>query len=80
MTILGVLSFAEQGSNNDGVIMNLVILIIIGVYDIVNNLGSLVARFLFLPIEESFYIFFAHLLVRGEKSIDQKRVRFNFLN
>ncbi|XP_066520508.1 man(5)GlcNAc(2)-PP-dolichol translocation protein RFT1 isoform X2 [Hoplias malabaricus] len=30
-----------------------------GVYDIVNNLGSMVARFLFLPIEESFYVFFA---------------------
>lgn len=47
----------------------------LGVYDIVNNLGSLVARFLFLSIEESFYIFFAQLLVRGEKSVDQKRVR-----
>ncbi|KAG2470416.1 SMBT1 protein, partial [Polypterus senegalus] len=33
-----------------------------GVYDIVNNLGSLVARFVFLPIEESFYIFFAKVL------------------
>ncbi|XP_024051447.1 protein RFT1 homolog [Terrapene carolina triunguis] len=36
-----------------------------GVYDIVNNLGSLVARFIFLPIEESFYIFFAKVLERG---------------
>ncbi|TFK04962.1 Protein RFT1-like protein [Platysternon megacephalum] len=36
-----------------------------GVYDTVNNLGSLVARFIFLPIEESFYIFFAKVLERG---------------
>ncbi|XP_074861523.1 man(5)GlcNAc(2)-PP-dolichol translocation protein RFT1 isoform X3 [Carettochelys insculpta] len=36
-----------------------------GVYDIVNNLGSLVARFIFLPIEESFYVFFAKVLERG---------------
>ncbi|RVE73238.1 hypothetical protein OJAV_G00048770 [Oryzias javanicus] len=36
-----------------------------GVYDIVNNLGSMVARFVFLPIEESFYIFFANILERG---------------
>ena len=33
-----------------------------GVYDIVNNLGSLVARFLFLPIEESFYIYFRKMM------------------
>uniref|UniRef100_UPI00358E3C9B man(5)GlcNAc(2)-PP-dolichol translocation protein RFT1 isoform X2 n=1 Tax=Myxine glutinosa TaxID=7769 RepID=UPI00358E3C9B len=36
-----------------------------GVYDVVNNLGSLVARFVFLPIEESFYIFFVKVLTRG---------------
>ncbi|CAM9195610.1 unnamed protein product [Lampetra planeri] len=36
-----------------------------GVYDIVNNLGSMVARFIFLPIEESFYVFFAKVLERG---------------
>uniref|UniRef100_A0A674MZI3 Protein RFT1 homolog n=1 Tax=Takifugu rubripes TaxID=31033 RepID=A0A674MZI3_TAKRU len=36
-----------------------------GVYDIINNLGSMVARFIFLPIEESFYIFFAKVLERG---------------
>ncbi|NWX90433.1 RFT1 protein, partial [Nothoprocta pentlandii] len=37
-----------------------------GVYDIINNLGSLVARFIFLPIEESFYVFFAKVLERGK--------------
>ena len=39
-----------------------------GVYDVVNNLGSLVARFLFLPVEESFYIYFSTLLSREEGS------------
>ncbi|XP_067854414.1 man(5)GlcNAc(2)-PP-dolichol translocation protein RFT1 isoform X2 [Heptranchias perlo] len=44
-----------------------------GVYDIVNNLGSLVARFLFLPIEESFYIFFAKVVERGKGAGHQKQ-------
>ncbi|XP_051933265.1 protein RFT1 homolog [Hippocampus zosterae] len=43
-----------------------------GVYDIVNNLGSMVARFIFLPIEESFYIFFAKVLERGRDVKNQK--------
>ncbi|XP_012691497.1 protein RFT1 homolog isoform X2 [Clupea harengus] len=44
-----------------------------GVYDIINNLGSMVARFLFLPIEESFYVFFAKVLERGRTVHQQKR-------
>ena len=36
-----------------------------GVYNVVDNLGSLLARFLFQPIEETFYTFFAGLLGRG---------------
>lgn len=48
-----------------------------GVYDIVNNLGSLVARFIFLPIEESFYVFFAKVLERGKSVKDQKKVCLN---
>ncbi|XP_056130858.1 protein RFT1 homolog [Lampris incognitus] len=44
-----------------------------GVYDIVNNLGSTVARFLFLPIEESFYVFFAKVLERGRDVRNQKQ-------
>nr|XP_033781611.1 protein RFT1 homolog isoform X1 [Geotrypetes seraphini] len=44
-----------------------------GIYDIVNNLGSLVARFIFLPIEESFYIFFAKVLERGKDIKHQKQ-------
>lgn len=45
-----------------------------GVYDIINNLGSLAARLIFLPIEESFYIFFARTLYRGEPAARQKEV------
>ncbi|XP_053577179.1 protein RFT1 homolog [Bombina bombina] len=44
-----------------------------GVYDIVNNLGSLVARFIFLPIEESFYVFFAKVLERGKDVKNQRK-------
>uniref|UniRef100_A0A3Q3FSW9 Protein RFT1 homolog n=1 Tax=Labrus bergylta TaxID=56723 RepID=A0A3Q3FSW9_9LABR len=44
-----------------------------GVYDIVNNLGSMVARFIFLPIEESFYVFFAKVLERGRDVRSQKQ-------
>ncbi|XP_025913119.1 protein RFT1 homolog [Apteryx rowi] len=44
-----------------------------GVYDIINNLGSLVARFIFLPIEESFYVFFAKVLERGKNVKHQKQ-------
>lgn len=36
-----------------------------GVYNVVDNLGSLLARFLFQPIEETFYTFFAGLLGRA---------------
>ncbi|XP_013787696.1 protein RFT1 homolog isoform X1 [Limulus polyphemus] len=35
-----------------------------GVYDVVNNLGSLAARFIFQPIEESGYLFFAQVINR----------------
>lgn len=49
-----------------------------GVYDVVNNLGSMAARFLFLPIEESSYFYFAQMLNRqvpieqqSRKEIDQ---------
>ena len=32
-----------------------------GVYEIVNNLGSLFARFLFQPLEEGFYLYFSRV-------------------
>ncbi|KNC75655.1 hypothetical protein SARC_11824 [Sphaeroforma arctica JP610] len=45
-----------------------------GVFDVVSNLGSLVARFLFQPIEESYYLFFTSILSRDEthESIPQE--------
>ena len=45
-----------------------------------NNLGSLVARFIFLPIEESFYVFFAKVLERGKNVKDQKQVRLFWIH
>lgn len=82
MTFFNILSFGDQG-----------------VYDIVNNLGSLAARlvicrrpfeifpqlyndlmciclfrFIFLPIEESFYVFFAKMLDRGKPMHKQDTV------
>ena len=46
-----------------------------GIYDVVNNLGSMAARFLFQPIEESGYLFFSQLLVRGKPLKEQNKVR-----
>jgi oligosaccharide translocation protein RFT1 len=36
-----------------------------GVYDIINNLGSLIARFVFLPVEDASYYFFTNSFKRG---------------
>lgn len=58
MTLLNILSFAEQG-----------------VFDVVNNLGSLAARFLFRPIEESAYFYFSQLIHRDKDIIKQNKVR-----
>lgn len=44
-----------------------------GVYDVVNNLGSMAARFLFLPIEESSYFYFAQKLNRSVSIEKQPR-------
>ncbi|XP_065666244.1 man(5)GlcNAc(2)-PP-dolichol translocation protein RFT1 [Hydra vulgaris] len=38
-----------------------------GVYDVINNLGSLAARFIFMPIEESYYVYFSQTLERNVK-------------
>lgn len=43
-----------------------------GIYDVINNLGSLVARCVFMPIEESYYTFFAHTLTRGSFADNQR--------
>uniref|UniRef100_T1J9Y2 Protein RFT1 homolog n=1 Tax=Strigamia maritima TaxID=126957 RepID=T1J9Y2_STRMM len=42
-----------------------------GVYDVISNLGSLAARFLFRPIEESGYQFFAQTIERNKPLIKQ---------
>ena len=36
-----------------------------GIYDVINNLGSLAARFIFLPLEDAAYLLFSHTLERG---------------
>lgn len=45
-----------------------------GVFDVVNNLGSLAARFLFRPIEESAYFYFSQLVHRDEEINQQNKV------
>ncbi|KAK7863336.1 hypothetical protein R5R35_009691 [Gryllus longicercus] len=47
-----------------------------GVYDIVNNLGSLAARFIFRPIEESSYFYFSQMVARDTavQAQDQKHI------
>lgn len=44
-----------------------------GIYDIVNNLGSLFARFIFLPIEDAAYVYFTGSLKRGVTYKDQAK-------
>jgi len=41
-----------------------------GIYSVVNNLGSLVARFLFQPVEESCYSLFSKLLANTKEAKD----------
>lgn len=36
-----------------------------GIYDIINNLGSLIARFIFLPVEDASYVYFTNSFKRG---------------
>lgn len=42
-------------------------------YDIVNNMGSLAARFIFRPIEDSSYFYFTQTIARDIKLKDQDR-------
>jgi len=44
-----------------------------GVYDVVTNLGSLAARFVFRPVEESAYFFFSQLWVRAAPLAEQEQ-------
>lgn len=49
-----------------------------GVFDVVNNLGSLAARFLFRPIEESAYFYFSQLVHRDIPIKEQNIVSNKF--
>lgn len=49
-----------------------------GVYDVINNLGSMVARFIFMPIEESGYLFFSQMLMRGKPAKEQQQEALTF--
>ena len=44
-----------------------------GIFDVVSNLGSLAARFIFRPIEESSYFFFSQLWTRGQSCQEQNQ-------
>lgn len=44
-----------------------------GVFDVISNLGSLVARFLFLPLEESSYLLFSQSITRGFPAVKQSQ-------
>ncbi|CAF0998669.1 unnamed protein product [Brachionus calyciflorus] len=54
-----------------------------GIYDIINNLGSLFARFVFLPIEDASYIYFTNSLKRGigykNQTSSKTKTYFEFL-
>ncbi|XP_011644754.1 protein RFT1 homolog isoform X1 [Pogonomyrmex barbatus] len=46
-----------------------------GVYEIVNNMGSLAARFIFRPIEDSGYFYFTQMVKRDKAISDQNPVK-----
>ena len=46
----------------------------VGIYDVVHNLGSMIARFVFLPLEDSGYLFFSQALTRGQSAKAQEKV------
>lgn len=48
-----------------------------GVFDVINNLGSLAARFIFMPIEETYYTYFSKVLTRGKSAENQKEENLN---
>jgi len=50
-----------------------------GIYSIVNNLGSLVARFLFQPLEEISFSAFSEIANRPGPSLDEKRREISYL-
>lgn len=49
-------------------------------YDVVNNMGSLAARFIFRPIEDSNYFYFTQTIARDVELKDQNQVNLFFIN
>ena len=60
--------FLSEGERYIMTVFNILSMSQQGVYDIINNLGSIAIRFIFLPIEESYYVLFSQLLIRGESN------------
>ena len=50
-----------------------------GIYDGINNIGSIVVRFLFRPVEDSLYFYFTQCVRRDEEISNQNPVS-SFLN
>ena len=57
-------------------IFNLLTLSEQGIFDVVSNLGSLAARFIFRPAEESAYFFFSQLWSRGTLIKEQDKENY----
>lgn len=81
-----VLSFAKQGvlkqvlTEGEKYVMSVSPVLTFSeqaTYDVVNNMGSLAARFIFRPIEDSSYFYFTQTIARDEKLIDQHREKVN---
>ncbi len=54
-------------------------LVVSGMFDVISNLGSLAARFIFLPIEDSAYLLFSQTLKRGTPASEQPKVLYTFI-
>uniref|UniRef100_A0A1Q3F2T3 Protein RFT1 homolog n=1 Tax=Culex tarsalis TaxID=7177 RepID=A0A1Q3F2T3_CULTA len=81
-----VLSFAKQGflkqvlTEGEKYVMSVSPVLTFSeqaTYDVVNNMGSLAARFIFRPIEDSSYFYFTQTIAREEKLVDQNREKVN---
>lgn len=81
-----VLSFAKQGvlkqvlTEGEKYVMSVSPVLTFSeqaTYDVVNNMGSLAARFIFRPIEDSSYFYFTQTIARDVKLLDQNREKVN---
>ncbi|XP_055613207.1 protein RFT1 homolog [Uranotaenia lowii] len=81
-----VLSFAKQGvlkqvlTEGEKYVMSISPVLTFSeqaTYDVVNNMGSLAARFIFRPIEDSSYFYFTQTIARDIKLTEQNREKVN---